>query len=118
MVLNIYQYVLDLPRWHFMAMLFSGYLFYYFIEVVKRPILAVKNGPFKEFLLINVPILEMKFWPTFWCVESRAQTVFASILRATVLAKINYRRYKRDVLVTFKQILLTKLIFIFLASSI
>ncbi|XP_063699206.1 phospholipase ABHD3 isoform X3 [Culicoides brevitarsis] len=92
MVLNLYQYVLELPRWHFMAMLFSGYLFYYFMEVVKRPILAVKEGPFKQFLLTHVPILEMKFWPTFWCVEPRAQTVFASILRSTVLPKINYRR--------------------------
>uniref|UniRef100_A0A336M4K4 CSON011682 protein n=1 Tax=Culicoides sonorensis TaxID=179676 RepID=A0A336M4K4_CULSO len=92
MVLNIYQYVLDLPRWHFMAMLFSGYLFYYFVEVVKRPILAVKDGPLKQFLIKNVPEIEMKFWPTFWCVESRAQTVFASILRASVLSNIDYRR--------------------------
>lgn len=36
--------------------------------------------------------MEMKFWPTFWCVESRAQTVFASLLRQGVLPMINYRR--------------------------
>jgi len=35
----------------------------------------------------------MKFWPTFWCVESRAQTVFASILRSQIMPNINYRRF-------------------------
>lgn len=40
----------------------------------------------------NVPLWEMKFWPTFWCVESRAQTVFASLLRQAVLPAIDYRR--------------------------
>lgn len=39
-----------------------------------------------------MPILEQKFWPTFWCVESRAQTVFAAILRSQVMPRINYRR--------------------------
>lgn len=37
-------------------------------------------------------MLQMKFWPTFWCVESRAQTVFASLLRQQVLPKLDYRR--------------------------
>lgn len=40
----------------------------------------------------NVPLLEMKFWPTFWCVESRAQTVFASLLRQAMLPDLDYRR--------------------------
>lgn len=40
----------------------------------------------------KVPMLETKFWPTFWCVESRAQTVFASLLRQQVLPDITYRR--------------------------
>jgi abhydrolase domain-containing protein 1/3 len=37
-------------------------------------------------------MLEMKFWPTIWCVESRAQTVFASLLRSNIMPDINYRR--------------------------
>lgn len=41
----------------------------------QRPFLAVKKGPFKEYLLKYVPTLEVKYWPTFWCFESRAQTV-------------------------------------------
>uniref|UniRef100_A0A6B2E6U6 Putative alpha/beta hydrolase n=1 Tax=Phlebotomus kandelakii TaxID=1109342 RepID=A0A6B2E6U6_9DIPT len=92
MIYDLFVYFMDLPRWHFFAFIFVGYLGYYFWEVVKRPILAVSEGPFKKFLLKNVPTLEMKFWPTFWCVESRAQTVFASILRSQIIPRINYRR--------------------------
>lgn len=54
--------------------------------------LAVSNGPFKEFLNKNVPMLESKFWPTFWCVESRAQTVFASLVRSKILPRMEYTR--------------------------
>lgn len=39
-----------------------------------------------------MPTLELKFWPTFWCVESRVQTVFASLLRTQVLPQLKYRR--------------------------
>lgn len=46
-------------------------LFYCF----QRPFLAVRKGPFKAYLLKYVPTLEVKYWPTFWCFESRAQTV-------------------------------------------
>lgn len=54
--------------------------------------MAVDEGPFKKYLLKNVPMLEMKFWPTFWCCESRAQTVFASLLRQQVMPTLSYRR--------------------------
>lgn len=40
-----------------------------------------------------MPTLENKYWPTFWCVESRAQTVLASLLRSQSLPHVNYRRY-------------------------
>lgn len=92
MLVDFYQYVTDIPRWHMLAALVSGYVVYYFAEVVKRPYLAVKAGAFKEFLLQNVPDIDTKFWPTFWCVESRAQTIFASILRSSILPQIQYRR--------------------------
>lgn len=59
---------------------------------LQRPILAVSDGAFRKFLLQNVPTLESKFWPTIWCVESRAQTVFASILRSKIFPTIHYRR--------------------------
>lgn len=54
--------------------------------------MAVDDGPFKKYLLHNVPMLQSKFWPTFWCVESRAQTVFASILRQQIVPDLKYRR--------------------------
>lgn len=54
--------------------------------------MAVDEGKFKTYLLDNLPVLQSKFWPTFWCVESRAQTVFASLLRQQVLPPLNYRR--------------------------
>lgn len=37
-------------------------------------------------------MLQLKFWPTFWCCESRAQTVFASLFRQQVLPPLDYRR--------------------------
>lgn len=66
--------------------------FSFLIENFQRPILAVDDGIFKHYLLNNVPMLQSKFWPTFWCVESRAQTVFASFLRQQVLPEMSYRR--------------------------
>ncbi|XP_054739716.1 phospholipase ABHD3-like [Anastrepha obliqua] len=92
MFYSMYCYLSNIPRWHALAFALGAYVVYYFIQVVKRPILACADGPFKEFLQRNVPTLEMKFWPTFWCVESRAQTVFASILRSQIIPNINYRR--------------------------
>ncbi|CAD7092621.1 unnamed protein product [Hermetia illucens] len=92
MIAYLYSYLTNLPRWHIFTMAIGSYVVYYLIQVVKRPIIAAFNGPFKTFLLKNVPTLEMKFWPTFWCVESRAQTVFASILRSQIIPKIDYRR--------------------------
>lgn len=92
MIAEIYAYLTNLPRWHIFAIFLVGYLLYYLMEVVKRPILAVSNGPFKKYLRKHIPIMEMKFWPTFWCVESRAQTVFASIIRSNIMPNIDYRR--------------------------
>ncbi|CAD7013683.1 unnamed protein product [Ceratitis capitata] len=92
MLYSMYCYLSNIPRWHALAFALGSYVVYYFIQVVKRPILACADGPFKEFLQRNVPTLEMKFWPTFWCVESRAQTVFASILRSQIIPNLNYRR--------------------------
>lgn len=92
MFYDLYTYLSNMPRWHIFVITIIGYVTYYLIEVVKRPILAASNGPFKTFLLRNIPTLELKFYPTFWCVESRAQTVFASILRAQIHPRIDYRR--------------------------
>ncbi|XP_037946133.1 phospholipase ABHD3 [Teleopsis dalmanni] len=92
MLYDLYCYITNLPRLHLLASSVIFYFLYYLLQAVKRPIVACSDGPFKKFLLKNIPALEMKFWPTFWCVESRAQTVLASFLRAQVIPHINYRR--------------------------
>ncbi|XP_037046990.1 phospholipase ABHD3-like [Bradysia coprophila] len=81
-----------MSSWLLLAGFAIGYVMYYLTEIVKRPKLAVAEGAFKDFLLKHVPSMQSKFWPTIWCVESRAQTVFASILRSTVFPTIHYRR--------------------------
>ncbi|XP_075169593.1 abhydrolase domain containing Hydr1 [Haematobia irritans] len=92
MLYSIIFYLTNIPRLHLWGFAILGYIIYYLIQVVKRPILACSDGPFKKFLYRNIPTLEMKYWPTFWCFESRAQTVFASIIRSQILPNINYRR--------------------------
>ncbi len=113
MLSSLYWCSENIPRWHLIAICIIGYVLYYLIEVVKvkihkinlkkkktirkfflqqRPILAVSDGAFKKFLLQNVPTIESKFWPTIWCIESRAQTFVASILRSSIFPTIHYRR--------------------------
>ncbi|XP_061396819.1 phospholipase ABHD3 [Musca vetustissima] len=92
MLYSVVIYLTNIPRLHLWAFAILGYVVYYLIQVVKRPILACSDGPFKTFLYRYIPTLEMKYWPTFWCFESRAQTVFASIIRSQILPNINYRR--------------------------
>ncbi|KAI8126911.1 phospholipase ABHD3 [Lucilia cuprina] len=92
MLYSVMFYLTNIPRLHLWAYATLAYVIYYLLQVVKRPIVACADGPFKKFLYNNIPTLEMKYWPTFWCFESRAQTVFASIIRSQVLPKINYRR--------------------------
>ncbi|KAL5286437.1 ABHD3 family protein [Megaselia abdita] len=90
--MEYFDYLSNIPRWHMASFAVITYVVYYFIQVVKRPILAVSDGEFKKYLQKNIPTLENKFWPTFWCVESRAQTVFASILRSKIIPNIDYDR--------------------------
>ena len=71
--------------------LVSGYV-YYQILVVRRAILHSKSGSeFTKSLIAGMPILRENYKPTFWCFESRMQTVFSSLLRRT-LPDINYKR--------------------------
>nr|AAL28489.1 GM08242p [Drosophila melanogaster] len=92
MFYSMYAYLSNLPRLHVLGMAVVAYVVYYLIQVVKRPIIACSDGPFKQYLIRKVPTLENKYWPTFWCVESRAQTVLASLLRSKSLPRVNYRR--------------------------
>ncbi|XP_061178168.1 phospholipase ABHD3-like [Saccostrea echinata] len=60
-----------------------SYLTYYLLFVVKKPRLACRDKKFKNFLLEYCPILHEKFKPTFWCFESRAQTIMRAILKSS-----------------------------------
>ncbi|KAF6202520.1 hypothetical protein GE061_002916 [Apolygus lucorum] len=88
----IFSSVCEIPGLYFCSALTSGYVLYYLLEVVKKPIIACSDGEFKNFLTANVPLLGEKFWPTVWCVESRLQTLMASFVRATSIPQVNYRR--------------------------
>ncbi|XP_023176836.1 phospholipase ABHD3 isoform X1 [Drosophila hydei] len=92
MFYSMYAYLSHLPRLHALGIAVFAYVIYYLIQVVKRPIIACAEGPFKQYLFKKMPTLEHKYWPTFWCVESRAQTVLASLLRSKSLPRVDYRR--------------------------
>ncbi|KAH0956080.1 hypothetical protein HN011_012124 [Eciton burchellii] len=86
-------YLLEgIPKIYYGLLLAIGFCIYYLCEVVKTPLLVCATGPFRLFLEENIPLLQNKFWPTLWCFESRAQTIFASLLRSRILPPIEYRR--------------------------
>uniref|UniRef100_A0A224XHT1 Putative alpha/beta hydrolase n=1 Tax=Panstrongylus lignarius TaxID=156445 RepID=A0A224XHT1_9HEMI len=91
-IISSFSSLLSLPSWCIGSALSSGYILYYLFDVVKKPSLVSSDGKFREFLEKNVPLLNEKFWPTVWCIEARAQTLMASIVRATVIPQISYRR--------------------------
>lgn len=69
-----------------------SFLLYYYIDAVKRPLLACRRwGAWQNFLETHLTILQERYWPTPWCYESRCQTVLASVLRLR-LPDITYRR--------------------------
>ncbi|XP_049310628.1 phospholipase ABHD3 [Bactrocera dorsalis] len=89
---SLYNYWANLPGYHVLGFGLIAYFTYYLILVVKRPTFVCAEGPLKNYLLREIPTLSVKFWPTFWCLDSRAQTVFASVLRSKVIPPISYKR--------------------------
>ncbi|XP_050991955.1 phospholipase ABHD3 [Labeo rohita] len=67
----------------------AAYACYYLISVAKKPILIAGGKKFHEFLRDKCPVVSETYYPTFWCWESRVQT----LLRPFVTAKpwVNYR---------------------------
>ncbi|XP_014204482.1 phospholipase ABHD3-like [Copidosoma floridanum] len=92
MPLNVLECALCLPQYYYGALLGLGFVAYYLIDVVKIPLLVCAEGPFYDFLTDNLPILRNRFWPTLWCFEARAQTIFASVVRAKMMPRMKYRR--------------------------
>ncbi|XP_024945852.1 phospholipase ABHD3 [Cephus cinctus] len=91
-MLDILESALNVPKLYYGVLAGIGFCSYYLFEVVKKPLLVCAPGPFLNFLEEHVPILRSKFWPTLWCFESRAQTIFASVLRSRLLPRVQYRR--------------------------
>lgn len=58
-----------------------AYFTYYLLYVVKRPVLACSSA-FHDFLWEHMPIVRDKFWPTFWCFETRTQTILRSLYKS------------------------------------
>ncbi|NP_001004569.1 phospholipase ABHD3 [Danio rerio] len=67
----------------------AAYACYYLISVAKKPLLIAGGNKFHQFLRDQCPVVSETYYPTFWCWESRVQT----LLRPFVTAKpwVNYR---------------------------
>ncbi|XP_037803868.1 phospholipase ABHD3-like isoform X2 [Penaeus monodon] len=82
----------DCPRVVLGLTIGAGFLIYYLVEAVKRPLVASRDSAWRDFLEENLVILQERYWPTPWCLESRLQTVLASILRYRLLPRVTYRK--------------------------
>ncbi|XP_051556807.1 phospholipase ABHD3 [Myxocyprinus asiaticus] len=67
----------------------AAYACYYLMSVAKKPLLIAGGKKFHQFLRDKCPVVSETYYPTFWCWESRVQT----LLRPFVTAKpwVNYR---------------------------
>ncbi|KXJ81086.1 hypothetical protein RP20_CCG021755 [Aedes albopictus] len=84
---------LKLPELYSLAVVvLLGYLIYYTTTVVKRPFLVTSNGPFRRYLRKHVPMTRCRYWPCWWCIEGRAQTLLARIVRSWMTPAVCYRR--------------------------
>ncbi|XP_064597254.1 phospholipase ABHD3-like [Liolophura sinensis] len=57
----------------------ATYAAYYILYVVRKPFIACRDDRLRKFLQRYCPAVNSKFWPTFWCFESRAQTVLRAL---------------------------------------
>ena len=73
-----------LYRWQWINILVTFlviYLTYYFRNVVQKPKIIGKKGPFLKFLIEKCPVLSEYYYPTIWCFGAHAQTVIRAMLR-------------------------------------
>ncbi|XP_004927636.1 phospholipase ABHD3 isoform X1 [Bombyx mori] len=92
-MLNLLVYILEAKKEMLVGFSVSLlYITYYLVEVVKRPELVCGAGEFRRVLEERVPVLQARYWPTPWCVESRMQTVLGSVLRSLFLPPLEYQR--------------------------
>ncbi|XP_054715192.1 phospholipase ABHD3-like [Uloborus diversus] len=93
--LNMIEYVLSVfysnSELLLLTCLLIAFVVYYVYGVAKQPLLVCQEGKFKSFLLDSCPILHNRYWPTFWCFGTHAQTALANILRGR-LPDLPYQR--------------------------
>ncbi|XP_050523517.1 phospholipase ABHD3 [Daktulosphaira vitifoliae] len=65
---------------------------YYYYLVVKKPKVYCKEGRFKTFIYQNMPVINKKYWPTFWCYEARLQSIVSGYIRSLTVPKIPFKR--------------------------
>ncbi|BFZ18243.1 hypothetical protein BsWGS_21282 [Bradybaena similaris] len=58
------------------------YAAYYLFCVVKRPVIACGDRVFLRFLYKYCSVSRERFWPTWWCFQSHAQTILRTIIQS------------------------------------
>ncbi|CAH0405541.1 unnamed protein product [Chilo suppressalis] len=92
-MIGFFSYICELKKELLVGISISIiYITYYLVEAVKKPVIICRKGEFLDFLEEKVPLLNERYWPTPWCVESRLQTVIGSLLRTRLLSPVQYRR--------------------------
>lgn len=66
------------------------YIIYYFAYVVKRPQIACGDKKLRQLITSHCSIASERFWPTWWCFESRFQTVLRALIQSS--PKVDYER--------------------------
>ncbi|KAK6167543.1 hypothetical protein SNE40_021544 [Patella caerulea] len=79
---NTLNFCKENPTLPFLATASVVYLTYYLFSVVKKPLIACKDKRLWNFLNKHCPVAAEKYWPTFWCFESRAQTILRALLQS------------------------------------
>ncbi len=83
---------LPLSFWAAAGILLLALVVYYRLHVVQPVVLhAREDGAIGGLVRDRMPILREHYWPTFWCFESRMQTVLASMTRR-MIPDIRYQR--------------------------
>ncbi|XP_072020098.1 phospholipase ABHD3-like isoform X2 [Amphiura filiformis] len=75
------------------------YVIYYITFVVKKPLIICGNPRLRDFIDTNLPVLNEDYWPLFWCLNGKFQTLLKGVTNKTVRISVNWT-YRRDVLVT------------------
>ncbi|XP_051555209.1 phospholipase ABHD3-like [Myxocyprinus asiaticus] len=67
----------------------AAYVCYYLMSVAKKPLLIAGGKKFHQFLRDQCPVVSETYYPTFWCWESRVQTLLRPLV--TARPRVNYR---------------------------